>query len=88
MKPHFRYTLKINANARSNLINAGSVIENAFSPGPWGMRFASKFYATRWRFVDQALDIDLTNRGMVSWCQFDLLVTSTECKAYRSSFTH
>ena len=27
LQPHFRYTLAINANARSSLINAGGVVE-------------------------------------------------------------
>jgi hypothetical protein len=27
LQPHFRYTLSINANARSSLINAGGVVE-------------------------------------------------------------
>ncbi|GLC52505.1 hypothetical protein PLESTB_000637300 [Pleodorina starrii] len=65
MMPHFRYTLNINRNARSNLINAGGIIEKTFSAGPYAMRLASVVYGKYWNFATEALPEDLKARGMV-----------------------
>ncbi|GLC42161.1 hypothetical protein PLESTM_001298800 [Pleodorina starrii] len=65
MAPHFRYTLNINANARSSLINAGGIIERSFSAGPYAMRLASVVYGKYWNFATEALPEDLKARGMV-----------------------
>jgi lipoxygenase/linoleate 9S-lipoxygenase len=62
MLPHFRYTLNINANARSSLINQDTVIEQNFSAGPMSMRLSSIVYKKVWRFAKQALPADLEDR--------------------------
>jgi len=64
MKPHFRYTLAINAAARAKLINEGGIIENTFAAGEFAMRATSLAYK-KWSFVKQALPADLEERGMV-----------------------
>ncbi|XP_062083946.1 linoleate 13S-lipoxygenase 2-1, chloroplastic-like isoform X2 [Humulus lupulus] len=64
LKPHFRYTMEINALARESLINAGGVIETAFAPGKYSMELSSVIYDKQWRFDLQALPADLINRGM------------------------
>ncbi|XP_062076273.1 lipoxygenase 2, chloroplastic-like [Humulus lupulus] len=64
LKPHFRYTMEINALARESLINAGGVIETAFAPGKYSMELSSVIYDKQWRFDLQALQADLINRGM------------------------
>ncbi|GLC38394.1 hypothetical protein PLESTB_001582500 [Pleodorina starrii] len=65
MAPHYRYTLNINRNARSSLINAGGVIEKTFSAGPYALRLASVVYGKYWNFATEALPEDLKARGMV-----------------------
>jgi hypothetical protein len=37
MMPHWAFTMQINANARSSLINAGGIIEQCFTPGSYAM---------------------------------------------------
>jgi len=64
MLPHFRYTMNINAAARSTLVNAGGIVEQTFAPGSYAMRLSSMVYKT-WRFESQALPQDLRDRGMV-----------------------
>jgi hypothetical protein len=62
MVPHFRYTLNINRNARSSLINAGGIIEKSFSAGAYAMRLASVVYGKYWNFATEALPEDLRAR--------------------------
>ncbi|KAF4359256.1 hypothetical protein F8388_005365 [Cannabis sativa] len=64
LKPHFRYTMEINALARESLINAGGIIETAFAPGKYSMELSSVMYDKQWRFDLQALPADLIHRGM------------------------
>uniref|UniRef100_A0A7C9B054 Lipoxygenase n=1 Tax=Cannabis sativa TaxID=3483 RepID=A0A7C9B054_CANSA len=64
LKPHFRYTMEINALARESLINAGGIIETAFAPGKYSMELSSVIYDKQWRFDLQALPADLIHRGM------------------------
>lgn len=61
LQPHFRYTLRINCNARKELICAGGIIENTFTPGPYCMELSAKVYES-WRFEDQSLPADLLKR--------------------------
>jgi lipoxygenase/linoleate 9S-lipoxygenase len=61
MLPHFRYTLNINCNARTSLINKGGTIESAFTPGAYAMRLSSVAYKS-WRFKLQALPDELASR--------------------------
>ncbi|KOM30095.1 hypothetical protein LR48_Vigan878s001300 [Vigna angularis] len=63
LHPHFRDTININALARKALINAGSIIEQTFLPGPYSMEMSSAVY-TNWVFADQALPKDLIKRGL------------------------
>ncbi|KAE8649494.1 lipoxygenase 2, chloroplastic [Cucumis sativus] len=63
LHPHFRYNMRINANARKNLINAGGIIENAFSAASYSVELSSSAYK-EWRFDMQALPEDLIHRGM------------------------
>eukprot|EP00775_Hariotina_reticulata_P007333 gene7333-7545_t len=65
MIPHFRYTLHINCNARTSLINEGGTIESGFTPGPYAIRLSSAAYRF-WRFSNQALPNELKSRGVVS----------------------
>lgn len=62
LHPHFRYTMEINALARSALINAGGIIESAFSPGKYSIQLSSAAYDLQWRFDTQALPADLISR--------------------------
>ncbi|KAK9072570.1 hypothetical protein SSX86_009005 [Deinandra increscens subsp. villosa] len=62
--PYFRYTMQINSLARLGLINAGGVIESAFSPGRYCMQICSDAYDQLWRFDHEALPADLISRGM------------------------
>ncbi|KAL6661765.1 hypothetical protein ACP70R_001149 [Stipagrostis hirtigluma subsp. patula] len=64
LRPHFRYTLRINTLARSALINAGGVIEASFSPQRYSMELSSTAYDQLWRFDMEALPADLIRRGM------------------------
>lgn len=61
--PHTRYTMPINAGARSLLISKGGVIENAFTPGPFSMRLSACVYGATWQFKDEGLAADLRKRG-------------------------
>ena len=63
LRPHFKYTMHINANARSGLINAGGVIENCFNPGSISMRMSARIYELGWSFSQQALPADLLARS-------------------------
>ncbi|CAK7331831.1 unnamed protein product [Dovyalis caffra] len=64
LRPHFRYTMEINALARESLINAAGIIENTFSPGKYSMEISSVAYDKLWRFDTEALPADLIRRGM------------------------
>ena len=37
MVPHWAFTLRINANARSILVNAGGLVENCWTPGDYAL---------------------------------------------------
>ena len=62
LEPHFRYTLAINASARQLLINAGGIIENTFTAGPFSLAISSAAYKSSWRFDHESLPADLLNR--------------------------
>jgi lipoxygenase len=64
LHPHFRYTMRINALARSALINGGGIIELTFSPQKYAMELSSVAYDKLWRFDMEALPADLVRRGM------------------------
>ncbi|XP_038902001.1 lipoxygenase 2, chloroplastic-like [Benincasa hispida] len=64
LHPHFRYNMRINANARATLINAGGIIESTFSAASYSMEISSRVYKKEWRFDEQALPEDLIRRGM------------------------
>nr|CAB3481393.1 unnamed protein product [Digitaria exilis] len=64
LHPHFRYTMEINALARSALINAGGIIELSFSPQKYSMEISSVAYDKLWNFDTEALPADLIRRGM------------------------
>ncbi|XP_022148710.1 linoleate 13S-lipoxygenase 2-1, chloroplastic-like [Momordica charantia] len=64
LHPHFRYTLEINASARTNLISAGGTIEFTFSPQKYSMELSSTAYDLQWQFDLQALPADLIHRGL------------------------
>ncbi|CAD6260741.1 unnamed protein product [Miscanthus lutarioriparius] len=64
LKPHMRYTLKINALARQILINGDGVIESGFTPGRYCMEMSSFAYQELWRLDQEGLPADLIRRGM------------------------
>ncbi|KAL5715807.1 linoleate 13S-lipoxygenase [Ranunculus cassubicifolius] len=64
LDPHFRYTMEINALARSALICASGVIESTFTPGRYSMEISSAAYDQLWQFDMEALPADLIRRGM------------------------
>ncbi|KAM4073065.1 hypothetical protein ACB094_11G188600 [Castanea mollissima] len=64
LHPHFRYTMEINALARESLINAGGIIESAFSPAKYSIELSSAAYNQLWRFDMEALPANLIRRGM------------------------
>ncbi|KAE8649492.1 linoleate 13S-lipoxygenase 2-1, chloroplastic [Cucumis sativus] len=64
LHPHFRFNMRINANARESLNNAGGIIESTFSVGAYSMEFSSLVYKKEWQFDTQALPEDLIRRGM------------------------
>ncbi|KAA0041374.1 hypothetical protein IC582_009827 [Cucumis melo] len=64
LHPHFRYNMRINANARESLINAGGIIEGTFSTASYSMELSSSVYRDQWRFDEQAFPEDLIRRGM------------------------
>ncbi|KAK3144660.1 hypothetical protein QOZ80_4AG0316030 [Eleusine coracana subsp. coracana] len=64
LKPHMRYTLKINALARQILINGDGVIESGFTPGRYCMEMSSFAYRELWRIDQEGLPADLIRRGM------------------------
>uniref|UniRef100_A0A7N2LAR2 Lipoxygenase n=1 Tax=Quercus lobata TaxID=97700 RepID=A0A7N2LAR2_QUELO len=64
LHPHFRYTMEINALARESLINAGGIIESAFSPAKYSIELSFATYNQLWWFDMEALPADLIRRGM------------------------
>ncbi|KAL5976042.1 Lipoxygenase 2, chloroplastic [Asimina triloba] len=64
MRPHFRYSMEINALAREFLINGGGIIELTFTPKKYSMQLSSDAYAESWRFDMEGLPGDLIRRGM------------------------
>ncbi|KAM5559547.1 linoleate 13S-lipoxygenase 3-1, chloroplastic-like [Rosa sericea] len=64
LKPHLRYTLKVNAMARKDLINAGGTIESNFTPARYCMEFSCAAYRDWWRFDLEGLPADLIRRGI------------------------
>uniref|UniRef100_A0A166GAS3 Lipoxygenase n=1 Tax=Daucus carota subsp. sativus TaxID=79200 RepID=A0A166GAS3_DAUCS len=64
LKPHFKDTMAINALARESLVNAGGIIESAFSPGKYSLEMSSVAYRDLWRFDQEGLPADLIRRGM------------------------
>ncbi|KAJ4836236.1 hypothetical protein Tsubulata_030641 [Turnera subulata] len=64
LKPHFRYTMEINALARGSLINADGIIEKTFAPREYCIELSSVAYDKLWRFDREALPADLIARGM------------------------
>jgi len=66
LRPHFHYTIAINAKARARLVQAGGHIENAFFTGQFSMETSQDFYDLFWDFRKQALPVDLEERGVAS----------------------
>ncbi|KAL6646746.1 hypothetical protein ACP70R_015440 [Stipagrostis hirtigluma subsp. patula] len=64
LHPHFRYTMKINAVARSSLINAGGIVEFCWPLQKYSTELSSMAYDQLWRFDMEALPADLIRRGM------------------------
>ena len=54
--------MRINANARESLINAGGIIESTFSTASYSVELSSSVYRDQWRFDEQALPEDLIRR--------------------------
>jgi len=64
LQKHTTYNLQINSLARVALVNAGGIIERAFTPGNYAMEMGAEWYAAAWTFEKQALPNDLVARGM------------------------
>lgn len=62
LHPHFRYNMRINAQARKDLISAGGLIEGTFSTTSLSMELSSLVYKNEWQFDQQALPNDLIRR--------------------------
>lgn len=65
LEPHFRYTMRINANARKVLINGGGIVEQSFTPGRYCMALSASAYGS-WRFDEQGVPHDLQKRGVAA----------------------
>ncbi|KAK9086785.1 hypothetical protein Syun_029179 [Stephania yunnanensis] len=63
LQPHFKDTININSLARQILINAGGILERTVFPSKYAMELSSFIYK-EWIFTDQALPVDLINRGV------------------------
>eukprot|EP00257_Ricinus_communis_P005152 XP_002519072.3 linoleate 13S-lipoxygenase 3-1, chloroplastic [Ricinus communis] len=64
LKPHMRYTLAINAQAREVLTNANGIVESCFAPEKYCMEITSSAYKDWWRFDMEGLPADLIRRGL------------------------
>ncbi|KAL6966376.1 linoleate 13S-lipoxygenase [Sarracenia purpurea var. burkii] len=64
LRPHFRFTMEINALAREALINANGIIESSFSPAKYCIELSSVAYDKLWRFDHEALPANLISRGL------------------------
>ncbi|EEF43281.1 lipoxygenase, putative [Ricinus communis] len=64
LKPHMRYTLAINAQAREVLTNANGIVESYFAPEKYCMEITSSAYKDWWRFDMEGLPADLIRRGL------------------------
>jgi lipoxygenase len=69
LKPHMRYTLKINALARQILINGDGVIESGFTPGRYCMEMSSYAYDNLWRLDQEGLPADLIRRYTLNYLE-------------------
>ncbi|KAL9233293.1 hypothetical protein vseg_008314 [Gypsophila vaccaria] len=63
LRPHFRYTISINAVARQIALNADGLFEAAVFPRNYVGDWTSAMYKD-WDFTEQALPKDLVKRGM------------------------
>ncbi|PRQ28947.1 putative linoleate 13S-lipoxygenase [Rosa chinensis] len=66
LKPHMRYTMKINALARQFLINSEGIIESTFTAGKHSMEISCAAYRDWWRFDLEGLPADLIRRGIAT----------------------
>lgn len=68
LSPCWTNTMRINANARSTLINAAPIgsLESSFTPGRYNMEMNSVAYDKLWRFDKIALPEDLLDRYLTS----------------------
>lgn len=64
LKPHLRYTLRVNTTARETLLNANGTIESFYAPGQYCMQLACSAYRDFWRFDQEGLPADLIRRGI------------------------
>ena len=62
LKPHLRYTLRVNTTARETLLNANGTIESFYAPGQYCMQLACSAYRDFWRFDQEGLPADLIRR--------------------------
>lgn len=69
--PHFKDTLRINANARQSLLSAEQVIEQGYAIGEFCMDLAGVFYGKHFRFKTEGLPKELEKRGMAEIKQED-----------------
>jgi lipoxygenase len=84
LKPHMRYTLKINALARQILINGDGVIESGFTPGRYCMEMSASAYRDLWRLDQEGLPADLIRRYThTQYCNAMCL----RCSSYRCNAT-
>ena len=65
--------MRINCNARKVLINAGGIVEQAFTPGPYCMELSAVVY-DGWKFKEQSFPNDLiaryTHESLALWQQW------------------
>jgi len=80
LKPHMRYTLKINALARQILINGDGVIESGFTPGRYCMEMSAFAYRELWRLDQEGLPADLIRRYPAAHCNAVHCIASPEKK--------
>jgi len=63
LEPHLKYTIGINAKARDRLIGQGGLLELFYGLSRQVMTFSADIYQKYWTFPNQALPVDLANRG-------------------------